>query len=250
MAKNKQVTDNKWYMLESHRTNTIMASVLSFWAGNVNGLTTISVFFERSSHVSGRIADIGINLVFMPIDALFVTVIWLSFVMGSYFAGVLLDRIGLTRSLVLQSICILLAAIAAGMGIPADVPEGDWPGRILMAFILPFSMGFQNSLTSQLPLDRTTHWTGLSTDLGIALAKGSYSKAVSICVRIFAFIIGAAVMSYLIGVINMPPFYGLLSISAGLMLTAFAGDRFNKKFISSRLITTSENETGKTADIS
>lgn len=231
MQKSTQQTSKKWQVLERYWTKTIIASILSFWAGNVNGLTTIAILFERSSHVSGRIADIGIDLILMPISAVLVTVIWLSFVMGSYLAGMLLDRIGLTQSLIFQSVCILIGAIAVNVGISASAPGDYGLDRMLMAFILPFSMGFQNSITSQLPLDRTTHWTGASTDLGIALAKGVYLSALFILIKIFAFIVGAAIMAYLIGIIKMPPFYGLLTISAGLVLTAFIGDGVNKKYL-------------------
>ncbi|HSV31189.1 MAG TPA: YoaK family protein [Atribacteraceae bacterium] len=218
--------------MESRRVHITLAVVLSFLAGNVNSLTTISLLFERSSHVTGRIADIGINFVLMPIDALFMVLIWISFVIGSYLAGILLDRVGFTLSMVFQSIYILLVAMVVGMGVSSDTPYDYGLDKAVMALLLPLSMGFQNSLTSQLLLERTTHWTGDSTDLGIALAKGSHSKAMSLCLKIFAFIIGAAIMAYLIGIRKMLPFYGLLMISVALMITTFVGHRLNRKFVS------------------
>jgi len=232
MEINTRATSNSWKILEYHISNTIIASILSFIAGNVNSLSTISILFERSTHVSGRIADIGIDLVFLPIGALFMTIIWISFVLGSYLAGLLMSKIGLTRSLILQSAFLFLSAIIVALGVSAGEVSDYGYGKAVMAFMLPLTMGFQNSLTSQLPLERTTHWTGASTDLGIALAKGNYSFVVFTTAKIFAFILGAAIMAILVGMLKMPPYYGLLITSASLSVTAIVGDRVNKNYSS------------------
>jgi len=232
MESNARVSRSSWNILESYWYNTAMAAVLSFWAGNFNSLSSIAILFERSSHVSGRIADIGIDLVLMPIGAFFMVVIWISFVLGSYLAGLLLPKLGLTRSLLLQSIYVFIAALVVAAGVAADTPSDFGIGKAIVAFILPLSMGFQNSVTSQLPLERTTHWTGASTDLGIALAQGSYPLVAFICVKIFSFIAGAAFMAYFIGIAGIAPYYGLFFISAGLILTTAVGDKINKRYSS------------------
>lgn len=232
METNAKGTEDSWKSLEYHKFNTIVASILSFIAGNVNSLSTISILFERSTHVSGRIADIGIDLVFMPIGALFMTIIWLSFVLGSYLAGLLMHKIGLTRCLMLQSAFLLLSAVVVAFGVSAGEASDYGYGKAVMAFLLPLAMGFQNSVTSQLPLERTTHWTGASTDLGIALAKGNYPFVVFTTAKIFAFILGAAIMAIFVGILNMPPYSGLLITSATLCMTAIVGDRVNKQYSS------------------
>lgn len=234
MGSNERVSRNSWSILESYWHNTALAAVLSFWAGNFNSLSSISILFERSSHVSGRIADIGIDLVLMPIGAIFMVIIWISFVFGSYLAGLLLPKLGLTRALILQSIYVFIAALVVALGVSADASSDYGIGKAIMAFILPLSMGFQNSVTTQLPLERTTHWTGASTDLGIALSKGSYPLAVFICTKIFFFIIGAAFMAYLVGVVGIAPHYGLLFISIGLIISTIIGDRVNKRYSSEK----------------
>jgi len=229
MESKERVFSIGWSILESYWHNTAIAAVLSFWAGNFNALSTIAILFERTTHVSGRIADIGIDLVLMPANVFVVAAIWISFVFGSYFAGLLLPRLGLTKSLLLQSIYVYLSALVVAAGISATTPEDLGIGKAIMAFLLPFSMGFQNSVTTQLPLERTTHWTGASTDLGIALSKGSYPLVIFICIKIFSFIIGAALMVYLVAVEGIAPYIGLLIISAGLLLTTIIGDRINKQ---------------------
>ena len=231
MGSNAITPRYSWSILESYWHNTAIAAVLSFWAGNFNSLSSIAILFERSSHVSGRIADIGIDLVFMPIGAFIMVTIWISFVIGSYLAGLLLPKLGLTRTLILQSVYIFIAALVVAAGISADASCDYGIGKAVMAFILPLSMGFQNSITTQLPLERTTHWTGASTDLGIALSNGSYPLVVFICVKILSFIIGSAFMAYLVGAAGIAPQRGLLFISVGLILTTIVGDRINKKYL-------------------
>jgi hypothetical protein len=243
MESNVKISSNSWGILESYWHNTAIAAVLSFLAGNFNSLSSIAILFERSSHVSGRIADIGIDLVLMPIGAFFMVAIWISFVLGSYLAGLLLPKLGLTKSLLLQSVYVFIAALVVAAGVSATASNDYGIAKAIMAFILPLSMGFQNSITTQLPLERTTHWTGASTDLGIALSKRSYPLAVFIGVKIISFIVGAALMTYLIGVAGIAPHRGLLFISAGLVLTTIVGDRINKHFLSKQLLDFSHKQT-------
>lgn len=229
MVSNARPSSHSWSILESYWHNTLIAAALSFWAGSFNSLSTISILFERATHVSGRIADIGIDLVLMPIGAFFVGAIWVSFVFGSYLAAVILPKIGLTKSLLLQALYIFGVALVVAAGVFAETSSDLGMGKAVMAFVLPLAMGFQNSLTTQLPLERTTHWTGASTDLGIALSKGLYAFAGFTLIKILSFIIGAALMAYLIGVAGVAPYLGLLFISAGLIVTTLTGDRINKK---------------------
>lgn len=226
-----QLNADKWQMLENFSANTIVAAILSFWAGGVNGLATLSILFERATHVSGRLADIGIDAILNPINAAFMFLIWVSFVGGSYLGGALLNRIGLTKGLVLQSLLLLAAAIAVRVGFSANSPDDFGIGKAVMAFMLPFAMGFQNSLTTQLPLDRTTHWTGSSTDLGICLSKREFSESLFICIKILSFIVGAAIMAVLVSHNGIDPFLALIIISSGIFLTAVLGDRSNRRYL-------------------
>ncbi|MBT9160861.1 MAG: hypothetical protein DDT26_02157 [Dehalococcoidia bacterium] len=89
-----------------------------------------------------------------------------------------------------------------------------------IAIILPIVMGFQNSLTSMVPrIGRSTHWTGDSTDIGIALAKGNFPLAAHNTAKIFGFICGAATFGYIIGILNVPALYGLILVATGFFLT-------------------------------
>lgn len=218
-----------WQMLAHNPIRVTIASILSFWAGNLNGMTTVSVLFERSSHVSGRIANIGIFIVNRPEAILLVANIWLSFVAGSFLAVIMLKRSGLTRSLLLVSVGVSIGALAVWQGAYAQDAGDIGLGRQLIAFILPLTMGFQNSITSQLPLGRTTHWTGDSTDLGIALAKSNYSHAIFVISKIFSFIAGAALGAYLILMSGLAPHFCILFVATGIAITTIVSDYFNKR---------------------
>lgn len=215
---------NGWEMLNiSARNmigvNTMVGWTLAFWAGATNTVTTLAILFERSSHISGRLNDVGMNAVLLPIDALLVLIIWASFVFGGFLAGKFLDRIGLTRSLLLVAGGISVGVLLVWRGFYVT---GDYytVGRMIIAIVLPVSMGFQNGLTSLLPrIGRSTHWTGNSTDIGVALAKGNYSLAAHNTIKISGFICGCATLGYLIGIRGIPALHGLIIVAAGFFLT-------------------------------
>lgn len=209
-----------WAMLSRPGIHTLVGWMLAFWAGAINTVTTLAILFERSSHISGRLNDVGMNAVLKPIDALLVLVIWISFVFGAYLAGLLLGRIGFTRSLLLVAGGIGVGALFVWRGFYAPTPDDYGYGRMVIAFILPVVMGFQNSLTSMLPrIGRSTHWTGNSTDIGIALAKGNFPLAAHNTTKIFGFICGSAAFGYLIGIRGIPAVYGLIVVATGFFLT-------------------------------
>jgi len=213
-------SERGWEILSCPRMKVLVGIIFSFWAGAVNCVTTLTILFERSSHVSGRLNDIGMNAVLHPPDALLVFTIWVGFVFGAFLAGKLLDRIGLTPCLLLVGAGLIAGGLFVWAGVYAEVPDDYSIRHMVIAFILPLVMGFQNSLTSQLPIGRTTHWTGDSTDLGTALAKGNYFLVFYNTVKIASFVIGAAVAAYVIAVANLlPSAYNLLSVAAGFILT-------------------------------
>ena len=209
-----------WAMISRPYLHTLVGWVLGYWAGAINTITTLSILFERSSHVSGRLNDVGMNIVLHPIDALLVFVIWIGFVFGAFVAGKLLDRIGFTLSLLITPAAIVLGAFLVWRGFYAATPDDYGLGRMIIAFVLPATMGYQNSLTSQLPrIGRTTHWTGDSTDIGTALAKGNYPLAAHNTNKIFGFWVGCATFGYLIGIHDTSPVHALILIVIGHTVT-------------------------------
>jgi uncharacterized membrane protein YoaK (UPF0700 family) len=208
-------------MLSRPGIGSLVGWILAFWAGATNTVTTLALYFERSSHVSGRLNDVGMNAVLFPIDAVLVFVIWIFFVFGAFLAGMVLDRIGFTRSLLLVAGGIGLGALLIWRGLYVVSPDDYTLGRMIIAGVLPAAMGFQNALSSMLPrIGRSTHWTGDSTDIGIALAKRNFPLAAHNTIKIFGFICGAATLGYVIGIRDVAPLYGLVLVATGYFLTA------------------------------
>jgi uncharacterized membrane protein YoaK (UPF0700 family) len=213
-------SERGWEMLSRPDINHLVGWILSFWAGTVNTATTLAIFFERASHVSGRVNDIGMNIVLYPIDALLVFLIWITFVFGGFLAAKVLHRLGFTWSLLV---------VACGIGVGGLLVRGGFYvvdgsiytlERMIMASFLPTLMGFQNGITTMVPIGRTTHWSGDSTDLGIALAQGNRLRAIHNTIKIFGFICGAAVCAYALGIRkDIPAEYVLFAIAIGYSIT-------------------------------
>jgi hypothetical protein len=84
----------------------------------------------------------------------------------------------MTYSLLVPALPILLAAGLVHFGFYVSAPYALEAGRFVLGILLPFSAGWQNSVTSQGSIGRTTHLSGDLTGLGIALAAGNRDRAV------------------------------------------------------------------------
>jgi uncharacterized membrane protein YoaK (UPF0700 family) len=152
--------------------NLRIASLLSFVAGIVNVAGFLAV--ERlTTNVTGHFAYL--------IDEVFRLEIWKRFIyflyiffffLGSFTSNFLVEWLSrnkktssFTVPVILES-TILLAAAFMGNLLIAKNPD-------LLAFSLLFAMGLQNSLVTTISNStvRTTHLTGLFTDLGIELSQ-------------------------------------------------------------------------------
>jgi len=200
--------------------NTVIGMLYSYWAGAINTIATLTILFERASHVSGRINDIGMNLVLEPIDALLVCLIWLGFCFGGFIAGKLMDRIGYTKSMLVVALTLFIGGFIVRGGAYA-VDEDDYRlGRMIFAFYMPITMGIQNGITTMTPhIGRTTHWTGDSTDLGLAYARGDSAYATHNVLKILAFIAGAATFGFIVRMVEIPGEYSIYIMATGFLIT-------------------------------
>jgi len=152
--------------------NLRIASLLSFVAGIVNVAGFLAVQ-RLTTNVTGHFAYL--------IDEVFRLEIWKGFIyflyiffffLGSFTSNFLIDWISrnnktssFTIPIIFESLILLIAAF---MG---DYLITESPN--LLAFSLLFAMGLQNSLVTTISNStvRTTHLTGLFTDLGIELSQ-------------------------------------------------------------------------------
>lgn len=152
--------------------NRKIASLLSFVAGTVNIVGFLSIQ-RLTTNVTGHFAyfvDDVFKLDFVG-SAIYLLYI-LFFLLGSFSSNLLIEVIN-TRSeqlvfvipTIIESIILLTIALI-GYRVVVNQPN-------IIAFSLLFAMGLQNSLVTRISnaVVRTTHLTGLFTDLGIELSQ-------------------------------------------------------------------------------
>jgi len=155
---------------------------------------------QSVSHLSGTATLLGASIVESSFDVFFhLTAILLSFVLGASLSGFLLhgDALKLGRHydtvLVIESALIFLALYLLSIG--------SYYGH----FVASAACGAQNALATTYSgaVLRTTHLTGIFTDLGImvgsALRGGAFDKrkAILFFLIVFGFIFGGTFGAYL-----------------------------------------------------
>ncbi|MEQ8552031.1 MAG: YoaK family protein [Cyclobacteriaceae bacterium] len=158
--------------------NLQIAIVLSFVAGivNVSGYLAIS---QLTTNVTGHFAlfinDLA-NLEFWKGTVYFIYIF--SFLMGAFASNMLIEKFRENKKLnvfvlptIIESLILVVVAVLSNMEGALD-PNG-------IACLLLFAMGLQNSYVTKISnaVVRTTHLTGLFTDLGIEISQLFFPKA-------------------------------------------------------------------------
>lgn len=158
--------------------NLLIATILSFVAGMVN--VTGFLFFGRlTTNVTGHFALFINDLAefnFWKGTIYFAYI--LSFFLGSFVSGFLIEQFRENKKMnvfVLPTIieCLILISI----GVMSNFIQIRFPDSIVC--LLLFAMGLQNSFVTKISnaVVRTTHLTGLFTDLGIEMAQLFFPEA-------------------------------------------------------------------------
>ncbi len=157
--------------------NLRLASLFSFVAGTVN----ISGFLEikqLTTNVTGHFSHFINELAnFQFWKGLIYIVFIFSFLSGAFVSSFLIEKFRANKKLNVYVIPTLIEVIILG-----SVPffrDAEWLTHNLLGCVLLFAMGLQNSYVTKVSdaIVRTTHLTGLFTDLGIELAHLFYPNA-------------------------------------------------------------------------
>jgi len=159
--------------------NLRLATLLSFVAGIVNVTGVLSVQ-TLTTNVTGHFAYFAEEIMkrdYAAAITFFVFTIF--FLLGAFtsnFLAELISRKHPNLSHVIPISLEMIILIAVGVfGIASELSsiEGKW-----IAFAMLFAMGIQNSLVTKISQStvRTTHLTGLFTDLGIELSQLFFYK--------------------------------------------------------------------------
>lgn len=161
----------------TYRHNLRLASLLSFVAGVVNVAGLLSVR-RLTTNVTGHFAFFaeefsGKNYTQGIIYLLFI----LSFLLGSFFSNFLVEIMLRRNVRYMHALPVGIEMVLIGV-VALLPPRALAAAPNLIAMLLLFAMGLQNALVTYLSSNvvRTTHLTGLFTDLGIELSQLFFYK--------------------------------------------------------------------------
>jgi uncharacterized membrane protein YoaK (UPF0700 family) len=171
--------DNRTYV-----HNLKLASLLSLVAGivNITGVLSVKIL---TTNITGHFAYFseGFSQKNYPL-AFFYLLFILSFLLGAFVSGLLVEiffRLNPAVSFVVPMIIeIAILAITGVMNNASIYPQ-------LVACIMLFAMGLQNALVTKVSnsVVRTTHLTGVFTDLGIELAQLFFYRKALECKQLY-----------------------------------------------------------------
>ncbi|MHA3079440.1 YoaK family protein [Acinetobacter sp. ANC 5383] len=203
----------------------LSAFFLAFNAGMVNALGLLNIWHQTVSHMTGNVSMLAIAIVhgqFM--HAIYIICVILSFVLGSLYSGYLLGsshfqlgrRYGIPLSL--SALCIFLCWLF--------IPY--YPRYALLWACV--GMGMQNAMVSHYKgaIIRTTHLTGLLTDLGLNfgyLLRGlpvEKRRIILLLLILIGFLCGGILVTWLYPYLNLHTFLIPVFVSLTMSLTYWA----------------------------
>ena len=228
------------HLTGQHRTaatNRLLGGLLAFNAGAINagGFLLVSMYTSHMTGFASMLADNLVlgntNLVLGALGAL------LAFTAGAALTAVLVNwsrhnwlRSEVALPLLVEAVLLLI------FGLMGATLSRQTPFAVpLTLLVLAFTMGLQNALVSKISASqiRTTHMTGVITDLGIELGKLFYwnrtgsplesrVRANHLKLRLYATLLGMFISGGLVGALGfryvgfvwvVPLALGLLAIS-------------------------------------
>jgi uncharacterized membrane protein YoaK (UPF0700 family) len=217
-----------------------LAGLLSVTAGFVN-VTGFLAFMVLTTNVTGHVALFAEKLTQGDFNAARVVGLWmLMFFLGAFSSSLFTGKIGRDRSYAYTipisiEILILIAVGTYGFSYDKSVIKTEF-----FAGSLLFAMGLQNALVSLISgsVVRTTHLTGMFTDLGIELAekiqlkknpnKQALNQKIMLRIVIISFFfLGGISGGYLYKLLNYKTFY----IPATILFITIFYDIFRVKLI-------------------
>lgn len=168
--------------------------ILALNAGYVNAITLMGPAHRGVSHMTGVVSQLGVEVVEPQFSVWILLGLVLAFVSGAISSGATIGaeqlRTGRRYGVLLMFESLILAAAAWAL------PSQPWWSAGLAAF----AMGMQNAMATAFSgaVIRTTHLTGVLTDVGILLGHALRGRSVPWW-RLFVF--GAIVSGFVSGAI-------------------------------------------------
>jgi uncharacterized membrane protein YoaK (UPF0700 family) len=224
--------------------NLRIATILSFVAGIVN-VTGFLAFSQLTTNVTGHFALFMRDVANFEIWIGTVYFLYLfSFLFGSFTSSFLIEKFKENKKLnvfVIPTLieCMILVVVA----LLSNFEQFKYPDLIVC--ILLFAMGLQNSFVTKISnaVVRTTHLTGLFTDLGIELSQLFFPKShpnrekikATIKLRLFiicSFFMGGIIGGFLYSKLNLK--LNALLLGALILLISLFYDDFRLRVITAK----------------
>ncbi|PUZ20119.1 Uncharacterized membrane protein YoaK, UPF0700 family [Chitinophaga costaii] len=222
--------------------NMRLAVLLCLTAGFVNAYGFLA-FMVLTTNVTGHAALLAVRLTEGDFQSLGIIVLWLLlFLSGAFFTGLHIARVGRNKTyaytlpLALEILILLLVATFGHLYDRTNKATELFAGSLL------FAMGLQNALVTMISgsVVRTTHLTGMFTDLGIDLAsalaghppsRADINRRIILRVTIiFFFFLGGILGGYCFNFFH----YKALVIPAVILIFAIFYDYFRVKILKAR----------------
>lgn len=216
------------------RTPTVdllLATILAFVAGGINSVGFLAYGYF-SANMTGNVSLASELLSNLQLQAAvaFLTVV-LMFIIGAFLASLFIQ---LGKRQQLRTIYALTLAVEGAIlmlvGICVSIQPDALNGFVVVG-LLALSMGIQNAASTRISGSRvrTTHVSGLATDIGVGLAllcgvKGDLQRAeISARLRLHAITIFAFAAGGIVGALTYTSFQGLaFCLFAGMLFALCA----------------------------
>ena len=220
----------------TYKHNLRLAALLCLTAGLVN-ISGLSGFFVLTTNVTGHAALFAQRLSHQEFQAAIVVGLWmLAFLLGAFTSGLYIKKIGsehrnaYTFPIVCEMAILLLVGTFGHRYNKSTLETEYFAGSLL------FAMGMQNAMVTMISgsVVRTTHLTGMFTDLGIDLStyfsgekknETVNRKIILRLVIIFSFLAGGIMGGYLFVSFGYHTFY----FPAGILFIVMFYDYFRFK---------------------
>ncbi|MDO8954979.1 MAG: YoaK family protein [Gammaproteobacteria bacterium] len=150
----------------------IGAMLLTVNAGYINAVVLLGIYHHAVSYMTGNLANIGLAIqTHHPFGVVAPLLIVLSFVSGAMISGIIITTSQFSINQHYAKALLVLALILAASTLLMKVQDSIVLG--LSECLAAMACGLQNAMTTTFSgaIIRTTHMTGVLTDLGIQLGR-------------------------------------------------------------------------------
>lgn len=198
------------------------AFLLAVNAGMINVLSLVTVLHQSISHMTGNVSVLAIDLVhFDGQHVIYLALVILSFVLGSFYSGYILGNshfeIGRRYGIPLSLVALFI--FTSWLFLPYFPRYG-----LLWSCV---AMGMQNAMVSHYKgtIIRTTHLSGVLTDIGLVLgykARGLALDKRRLCLHLLiflGFLIGGLIAAFIHPILHLEAFLVPACLSLVLSIT-------------------------------